>query len=226
MIGLDKMTAKIIADAEADAQKILERADAECATIRKRYADAANAERERLREQAERECEGLITRAKSSAAMAKRDVTLEARGRLMDETYAAAEKEIRHLPAKKYLELLLDMLKGALKRQLAGEHEALELYGENCSPEEYGVMLNRHDREQYGADLLGELQRSVVGKLNPADVSKVRLLSDTANISGGLILRCGSVEANCSLEMMFATVRHATEGRVNRILFEQPQKEE
>ena len=226
MTGLDKMTAKIIADAEADAQKMLERADAECAAIRKRYADEANAERERLREQAERECEGLITRARSSAAMAKRNVMLEARGRLIDETYAAAEKEIRHLPAKKYLELLADMLKGSLKRQLAGEKESLELYGENCSPDVYGVMLNRRDRDQYGADLLSELQRSVVGKLNPADVSKVRLLSDTANISGGLILKCGSVEANCSLEMMFAMVRRQTEGRVSHILFEQQSKEE
>ena len=221
MTGLDKMTGKIIADAEADAQKILEQADAECAAIRGRYVAAANAERDRLHEQAGRECEGLIVRAKSSAAMAERDVMLEARGRLMDEAYAVAEKEIRQLPNQKYLELLLDMLKGALKRQLDAEKETLELYGEDCSPEEYGVILNRIDRERYGSELIGKLQRSVVGKMNPANVSKVRLLSETADISGGLILRCGNVEANCSLEMVFADVRRKTEARVSHVLFDE-----
>lgn len=226
MTGLDKMTGKIIADAEADAKRILEQADAECAAIRKRYVDAAGAERDRLREQAERECEGLITRAKSSAAMAKRDVTLEARGRLMDETYAVAEKEILQLPNQKYLELLLDMLKGALKRQLEGEKETMELYGEDCSPEVYGVVLNRLDRERYGEQLIGGLQRSVVGKMNPASVAKVRLLPETANITGGLILKCGSVEANCSLEMVFADVRRRTEARVSHVLFDQKPEED
>lgn len=221
MTGLDKMTGKIIADAEADARKILERADAECAAIRKRHMEAANAERERLRELAERECEGLITRAKSSAAMAKRDVVLEARGRLMDDVYAAAEKETRHKPDDQYLSMLVDMLKSALMRQVENEKKSMELYGEDCSSEVYGVILNRRDRDQYGAGLLGELQRRVVGKMDPATISKVRLLSDTANISGGLILRCGSVETNCSLEMVFAQVRRETEAQVNRILFEQ-----
>ena len=226
MTGLDKMTGKIIADAEADAKRILEQADAECAAIRKRYVDAAGAERDRLREQAERECEGLITRAKSSAAMAKRDVTLEARGRLMDETYAVAEKEILQLPNQKYLELLLDMLKGALKRQLEGEKETMELYGEDCSPEVYGVVLNRLDRERYGEQLIGGLQRSVVGKMNPTSVAKVRLLPETANITGGLILKCGSVEANCSLELVFADVRRRTEARVSHVLFDQKPEED
>ena len=221
MTGLEKMTGKIIADAEADAQKILEQAEAECAAIRKRHIEEAKAEQEKLRIEAERECEGLITRARSSAAMAKRDVMLEARGRLMDEVYAAAEKDTRHKPEDQYLEMLVQMLKGALNRQVENEKESMRLYGENCSPEVYGVMLNRRDRDRYGAGLLGELQRKVVGKMDPATVSKVRLLSDTANITGGLILRCGNVETNCSLEMVFAQVRRQTEARVSNILFEQ-----
>ena len=38
MTGLDKVTGKIIADAEADARVILDRAEAECAAVKEKYA--------------------------------------------------------------------------------------------------------------------------------------------------------------------------------------------
>ena len=57
MTGLEKVTGKIIADAEADAREILERAEAECAAIREKYAASTAAELEALREQSDRECQ-------------------------------------------------------------------------------------------------------------------------------------------------------------------------
>lgn len=219
MTGLEKMTAKIIADAEAQAREILQKADAECESIKARYLADAERECDRLGEQAERECEALITRARSSAAMAKRDVYLMSKSRLIDEVFAAGEKEIRNLPAEKYLELLISMLKGAIKRQMESEKESLELYGEDSSPEYYEVLLNHRDREQFGKALIDGLHRSVVGKMKLSDLEKIKLSNDTANINGGLILRCGAVEANCSLSMLFAEARRTTEAKVNDALF-------
>ena len=40
MTGLEKVTGKIIADAEADARVILDRAEAECAAVKEKYAAA------------------------------------------------------------------------------------------------------------------------------------------------------------------------------------------
>ena len=219
MTGLEKVIARIIADAEADAARILAEADAECDAIRAQYDAATAAERARLREKADRECEALITRAKSSAAMAKRNAVLEARARLVDEAYAAAEKEIRTLTEEKYLDLLLTMLRGSLRRQLDGEREIREVYGEDVAPNQYEVILNRVDRERYGKRLLEMLERSTVGKLRSEDVSRVVLATDVAPIEGGLILRCGSVESNCSLEVLFAEVRRATEIKESHVLF-------
>ena len=219
MTGLEKVIARIIADAEADAKRILAEADAECDAIRTQYDAATKAERDRLRERADRECEALITRAKSSAAMAKRNAVLEARARLVDEAYATAEKEIRTLTEEKYLDLLLTMLRGSLRRQLDGEREIREVYGEEVTPLQYEVILNRTDRERYGKRLLDMLGRSAVGKLRSEDVARVVLATDTAAIEGGLILRCGSVESNCSFEVLFAEVRRATEIKVSHVLF-------
>jgi vacuolar-type H+-ATPase subunit E/Vma4 len=47
MTGLDKITAKIVSDAEARADEILRAADAECEAIRARYAAEAEADRRR-----------------------------------------------------------------------------------------------------------------------------------------------------------------------------------
>ena len=219
MTGIEKVTAKILADAELDAKAILDRADAECADLRACCDRDIKAERTRLEEAAERECEAIIARARSSAAVAKRNAMLEARARLVEETYAAAERELNQLSPDAYLDLLVAMLRGAMRRQLASEQESLELYGEDIAPGRYEVILNRSDRELYGQKLLDGLNRSLVGKVKLAQLQQVVLAQDTAHIGGGLILRCGAMEINCSYEMLFAQVRRQTEAKVNQMLF-------
>ena len=219
MTGLEKVTGKILADAEADARVILERADAECAEIAARFEAETEAEAERMREQNDRECQALIIRAKSSAAMAKRNAVLEARAALMDEAYAAAERQVRSMSGEQYLDLLQKMLRSALKRQLEGEEESLRLYGEDISPALYEILLNSRDRDTYGERLLTAFREGFGAKLPAAALQKLCLSPETARIDGGLILRCGPVETNCSLAMLMAENRRETEAKVSRILF-------
>lgn len=221
MTGLEKVTGKIIADAKADADLVLARADETCAAIRAESQSRVEAELEKLREAADRECEALITRARSSAAMVKRNALLEKRAALLDEAYAAAEHDIKTLPSDQYLDLLFKMLRGAVRRQVEGEQESLRLYGEDIAPDAYEILLNVHDRDTYGEELLARFKKAMYGKLPDAALAKVRLSADTARISGGLILRCGAVEENCSLAMLFAHVRRETEAKISRLLFDE-----
>ena len=150
MTGLEKVTGKILADAEADAKEILDQAEAECAAIRARFEASTESQLEALREQSDRECQALIIRARSSAAMAKRDALLNARAKLLDEAYAQAEKQFRNMNAEQYLELLQKLLRSALKRQLEGEEESMRLYGEDIAPASYEVVLSPRDRDGVG----------------------------------------------------------------------------
>lgn len=219
MTGLEKVIGKILADAEADAKEILDKAEAECAAIRAKYEAETEAELEALREASDRECQALIVRARSSAAMAKRNAVLEARAKLLDEAYAQAERQIKSMSGEQYLDMLQKMLRSALKRQLEGEEESIRLYGENISPEAYEVLLNGRDRAALGEKLMTAFRGGYGAKLPAAAMSKLRLSSDTASIDGGLILRCGLVETNCSLAMLMAENRRETEAKVSRILF-------
>lgn len=219
MTGLEKVTGKIIADAEADARVILDRAEAECAAVKEKYAAATEAELEKLREENDRECQSLIIRARSSAAMAKRNALLEARAALLDEAYAMAERQIKNMNPEQYLDLLQKMLRSALKNQLAGEEESMRLYGEDISPAVYEVILNSRDRDTYGDTLLPAFKTGYGARLPETAHAKLRMAAETAPIDGGLVLRCGPVETNCSLAMLMAENRRETEARVSRILF-------
>ena len=220
MTGIEKVTGKIIADAKADAEAILDKAEETCAAVRAEYEARTKTEQDKLEDHANRECEALITRAKSSAAMAKRNVVLESRAALMAEAYATAEKEIKGLPTEEYVDLLVKMLKGALLRQLESERESMELYGEDIKPEKYEVLLNRNDREMFGERLMETIKRTQVGKISMSVLDRVVLAPRDARIDGGLVLRCGDVEANCSIGMMMTQVRRATEAKVSQTLFE------
>ena len=219
MTGLEIVTGKIIADAEADAREILDRAEAECAAIREKARADLEAELEALRETNDRECQSLVIRARSSAAMAKRNAILEARAAILDEAYAAAEKQVRAMTNDQYLDLLCKMLRSAMKRQIEGEEDSLRLYGEDISPDAYEVVLNDRDRDYYGEKLLGAFRVGLGSKFPLSVLAKIRLATDTASIDGGLILRAGLVETNCSLSMLMAENRRETETRVSRILF-------
>ncbi|MBO5510744.1 MAG: hypothetical protein J6B24_03330, partial [Clostridia bacterium] len=184
-----------------------------------KYAAATEAELEKLREENDRECQSLIIRARSSAAMAKRNALLEARAALLDEAYAMAEKQIKNLSSEQYLDLLQKMLRSALRNQLSGEEESMRLYGEDIAPAAYEVLLNSRDRDTYGEALLPAFRTGYGAKLPEQAHAKLRLAAETAPIDGGLVLRCGPVETNCSLAMLMAENRRETEAKVSRILF-------
>ncbi len=219
MTGLEKVTGKILAEAEAEARAIRDRAEAECAAIEARCEAEIEAERERLREQNDRACRALIIRTKSSAAMAKRNAVLEARAALLNEAYAAAEKQLKAMDKEAYLGLLVKMLRSALLHQLEGEAESLRLYAEDIAPEVYEILLNSRDRAEYGERLSESFRAGLGAKFPAAALRKLRVASDTAEIDGGLLLRAGAVEINYSFEMLLAETRRETEAKVSRILF-------
>jgi hypothetical protein len=93
------------------------------------------------------------------------------------------------------------------------------LYGEDIAPAAYEILLNVHDRDTFGEELLAKFKKTMYGKLPDEALAKVKLSADTVRISGGLILRCGAVEENCSLAMLFAHVRRETEAKISRLLW-------
>lgn len=219
--GLEKITDKIIAEAQARADKILADAQAECDRITAEYANRAEALKETLTDAAEREGMDLVSRAKATAQTSKRNLMLATRSDLIDEVFAGALDGTKKLTNENYTDLLVGLLSAAMLEQLNAEQTS-KLYDEEDveEPEQYEVLLNQRDRDRIGKALIEGAQKKLSGKADADKLARLTLSDHTVQIDGGLILRCGSVESNCSLSLLFAQLREELEGDVSRALFD------
>ena len=226
MNGLEKITNRILEDARAEADAIIDGARAECEAIRAEYEAKADAIRLRISDDAEREGFDMIARAKAASANEKRSAVLRMQSRILDETFESAKKQIRSQNDEQYTKTLTGLLSAALTEQVKIERESLELYGEEEAPcaERYEVILNAHDRDRYGETVVRETRAKLRGSLADEVLEKLCLADTVAPIEGGLILRCGSIETNCSLELIFEQLRAELEGEVSHALFTAPKQ--
>ncbi|HHT53772.1 MAG TPA: hypothetical protein GX011_02410 [Clostridiales bacterium] len=222
MTGLEKITSRIIADAKADAKRLLGEAEKKSAEILAEYSARAEEVRGRLLADAEREATEIMSRAESAAAMQARNILLAVKSQLIDAAFSGAKSRILSMPDGEYLELLAKLLFSALLDQLETERINRELYGEVDLPviDSYEVILSAKDRERCGNALVERVRELLQDKAAPGVTGKLVLSNDTADIEGGLLLRYGDVEINCSISMLIDSIRSSVEAKVYRALFD------
>ena len=225
MTGLEKIIDKIIADAKVQADAITCEAKEKCDAISAEAEEKKVEIHDRIYNSAILRGEVIKNNAMSNVAMNKRDAVLELKGRLTDEAFASAVKEILALDEDKYRMLMTQLLCKCLAEQLYNENESLRLYGENISPDVYEVILNKKDKELHGSYIIAGVRRSTVGRLTSEILDKIKLSDKVADIDGGIILKCGAIEINCSFGVIAAELRAKLEGEVLQVLFP-PEKEE
>lgn len=222
MNGLEKITDRILAEAQARADKILSEAQAESERISADYAARAEQIRATLSAEAEKVGMDRVARAKSTAATAKRNLLLQTQGELIDGVFDGALDYVRNLDAEKYTDLLVGLLCAAFVEQLEAENVGRTLYGEEdfVEPEAYEVLLNQRDRDRYGKAVIEGAKKRLAGKVASEKTEKLKLAERASSIDGGLVLRFGDVESNCSLSLLFAQLREELEAEVGRALFD------
>ena len=220
--GLNKITDKILSEAQAKADKILADAEAECDRINAEYAERAEKIRSDISTEAEKGGMEYVARIRSTAATSKRNLLLQTKSDLIDGVFASVLEQTRTLELDKYNEILVGLLSAALLEQIESEEISRTLYGEEeaLAPECYEVIFNQRDRDRSGKTVVEGVQNHLSGKVAPEKLARLTLSSQSANIDGGLILRCGSVESNCSLSILFAQLREGLESEIARTLFE------
>jgi V/A-type H+-transporting ATPase subunit E len=221
MKGLDKITGKIIEEAQIEANQLLKDADEKCVKIAQDYAARAKSIRQEIDENAQKQAEYIISHAKSTAAMAKRNILLDAKAQLVDIAFKAAFEEFTSMTDEKYQSFLIMLLTYALGTHVETQQASIALDGEEnvLFADKYEIILNKKDSEKHGQAVLDGVRRNLVGKISSSVFEKLYISKSTANIEGGLILRYGDVEMNCSLEMLFAQKKDRLEVDVYKILF-------
>ncbi len=220
--GLNKITDKILAEAQAGAERIVEDAKADCERIRAEYAAKAEEIRRQNRAEADEKAADLLARARSNAAMEARNLVGQKRSELIERAFSDAFSEIENRSEKEYTELVIGLLCAAVRELSETEERNLALYGEEdeSAAFPYEVVLNRKDHDSIGAVVISGAKKQLTGQLSETRLEKIVLADDIAEIGGGLLLRYGDVESNCSLEMIFAQLRRELETDVSRTLFD------
>lgn len=198
MNGIDKITARIQAEADAANAALLKKAEQEAAAVLEEYKQTAQAEYSALRAEAETAANSQKEQLISAARLEVNKQLLQVRQELMAEAFEKAAGELRALPADRYL-LLLTRL--AVSASRTGSEE---------------VILNEADRAQYGEQTVASANAALATAGKPANLT----LSDkTYAMDGGLVLKEGNIEVNCSLSSLIENRREELSVEVARILF-------
>lgn len=197
MQGIENITGRIQADAQAEIDRILADAQAEAEKIRAGYAARADREAADILARGERSAQERGSRLVSAAQMEARKLTLAAKQEMLDKAFDLALEQLLGLPEADYIALLAGL---AIHAGTGTET----------------IILNAADREKLGAQVVAQanLVMTQAGK-----TGSFTLADQTRPIRGGLLLSDGAVEINCALETLVRLQRGELTGEVSKLLF-------
>ena len=193
-MSIEKITSKIISDAEAEASKITEASKKECEAV----ISEAKAKAEVLISDAEEnglaDKEKLIARRNSVADIDGRKLILHEKQKYIAECFDKTAEKLVSMEKKDYVDFLVSIVKNT------GETE-----GE--------LILNEKDSSEIGAELIEKLKNEVEG-------SNFTLSKENRNIKGGFILKNGAVFMNGTVEALIEDAKEQLIGEVDGQLFQ------
>lgn len=194
MKGTEKIIAHILADAKEQADAILAQSELQCAGIKAEFDEKAKAAyTERVRKGVA-ECQDRVDSMDRIARMEAKKGLLALKQQKVSDAFELAGKKIVELPTQQYAAFLAKL---AAKASVTGDEE---------------IVLNARDKAAVGA--------AVVDAANALlDGGKLSLSDAEGDFAGGLILRRGSIEANCTVELLVELCRSDMSAEIAKTLF-------
>ncbi len=195
MNGIEKITRRIDTDAQAEIEKLLATARAEAEEITAKYRSQAEREAAALKARNEKAAAEREERLVSVTQMEARKALLSAKQEAVESAFAKALEVMCALPEDRYAAVAADLMVKAAPNGM-GE-----------------VIFSPQDRERIGL--------SAVSKANErlGAAGRLTLSQETRPIKGGLILKNGSVEVNCTFETLVRLHKGEMAGEVAKRLF-------
>lgn len=197
-MSAEKITAKILADAQAEAQKIGEEAQKRAKEIISR----AKREVGQIREEAQKEAQAQAVEEKkrvlSRAEMEVKRGSLKEKQVLIGKVFELALQRVEGMKGGEYSKLMEDLL---LKAVEDGDEE---------------VIISEETKGKLGGGFLERVNQRLRTGGKKGEIS---LAEERRQIGSGFILRKGKKEVNCSFESLLGSKREELEGEVARILF-------
>ena len=204
MNGIEKITGQIDADVQKEIDAALDQARAQAQEIQDRYASQAQTQAEAIRRKGEQDAALRQERLVDVAKLEARKTILAAKQELVGQAFDLALKKLLELPDQEYISLLAKL---AVSASRTGREQ---------------VILSQKDRSRYGKQAVTMANDMLAKKAGPRAAQTdgmLTLAEESRPMAGGLILRDGRVETNCSFEVLIHLQRDALSAEVARALF-------
>ena len=195
MKGIEKITARIAADAEAANSAVREESAKRIAEIRAEYEKKAQEQSAAILRAGEREAQQLASRVERTAQLEAKRELLAVKQEMVSKAFELAKSKFAQMPQAEYVAYLSRGVVAA------------------CSGEAQ-LVLNARDKEAYGAQLEVLVNVLLKGK------GSVTVAEETADIIGGFILKQGNVEVNGTIDILLELIRGELAAQVAQVLFE------
>ncbi len=228
MNGIEKITARIAQDGEAENGALLAQARAQAAEITARYQAQAKAEADEVLSQGRAAAEDRERHLDSMAQMECRKAVLTAKQDVIEEAFQLAHKKLLELPTEKYVELLAEL---AVQASTTGREKLIFSPSHRAQVGKAVVTAaNKKLAEAVAPKLPGEVAGSKAGAILDRVVTgasavlsgtaMLTLSEETRPMDGGFILSDGAVEVNCTFDTLIRLQRGALAGEVAKVLFD------
>lgn len=196
MSGLDKIISHITAEAEQEVKKLLDDANAQAESIKKDAEEKTAAECDRIQKKSEAEVQSILDRGNSSAELRKKQLLLEKKQELINETIGKAAERLNGLDTSAYFEVIK------------------KLFAKNALGREGEISFNQKDLDRLPAGFVDGLQALAKEK-----GGSLKLSAKAADIDGGFVLNYGGVEENCSFGALIDGSLETLQDKVQKVLF-------
>ena len=204
MNGIEKITGQIDADVQKEIDAALDQARAQAQEIEARYTSQAEAQAEAIRHKGEQDAALRQERLVDVAKLEARKTLLAAKQDMVGQAFDLALKKLLELPDQEYIALLAKL---AVAASRTGREQ---------------VIFSQKDRSRYGKQAVTMANEMLAKKAGPRAAESAGMLTlaeEARPMAGGLILRDGRVETNCSFEVLIHLQRDALSAEVARALF-------
>ena len=227
MNGIEKITAKIQQDAEAEVQALMAQTEEKVAAIQAQAQAQAQQERDAILTRGRKAADERLERLESAAQMEQRKLVLAAKQEVVGEAFEKAVEHLCTLPDAELVKLLTALAveasstgKEALvfsvkDRARIGKQVVMaanDVLAKNVSPELPGAITD----SKMGA-FVGKVVNTAAAQI--AGTARLTLSEQTRPMRGGFVMVDDDVEINCTFETLVRLEREKLEREVANVLF-------
>ena len=227
MEGIEKITAKIDQDAQAEIARINQETDEKVREIRQSAQAQADKETADALARSQRAAQERLERLKSAARMERGKLELAARQEMLSKAFDLALEKLCSLPEEEYVQLLTRLVLEASStgreqlvfspRDRARVGKQVVVAANEAMVKEVAPELPDAITDTKVGAFLGKVVNSTTAMVTGTGM--LTLSEETRPMKGGFVMVDGDVEINCAFETLVRLQREKLEKQVDGVLF-------